>query len=121
MTTMTSAEARARFDDALDGELTAEQQAAFDAALASDQALREEYERLRALLHDTGALGRVSHVDLLSGVQDKLRARSAGRFYRDRFASRGASGGLSVMIALSACLLLGVLVWFAYDAGLFAR
>jgi anti-sigma factor RsiW len=120
--TMDGDEARARFDAALDDELSREERAEFDAALAADPALRAEYERLRSVLAGAGALGRVSSVDLLSGVQHKLRARSGGRFYRDRFAERrGGRGSLAWMLAISACLVLCVVLWFAYDAGLFLR
>lgn len=115
-------EARALFDAALDDELDPDARAEFELALATDAQLREDYERHRALFAATGALGRVSQVDLLAGVQHKLRARSGGKFYRDRFAERrGQSAGLSVMIAGASILVLGVLIWFAYTMGLFDR
>lgn len=117
---MTSDEARTRFDAALDDELADEERAAFEAALAADGLLRAEYERHRGLF--AGALGRVSQVDLLAGVQHKLRARSGGKFYRDRFSERRAtSASLGLILAVSACLVLLVLLWFAYDAGLLLK
>jgi anti-sigma factor RsiW len=119
---MTADEARALFDAALDDELDTEARAAFEGALATDSQLREDYERHRSLFAATGALGRVSQVDLLAGVQHKLRARSGGKFYRDRFAERrGQSAGLGVMIAGASILVLGVLLWFAYTSGLLDR
>ena len=119
---MTADEARALFDAALDEELDADARAAFEGALATDPELHEEYERHRSLFAATGTLGRVSQVDLLAGVQHKLRARSGGKFYRDRFAERrGQSAGLGVMIAGAGFLVIGVLLWFAYTSGLFAR
>ena len=116
---MNSEEARGHFDAVLDGDLSPEEHAAFEAALAEDAALREAFTRYRRLLEATRALGRdVPQVDLLPGVQDKLRARSGGRFYRDRFAARR---GLHVGWMLGACAALVVLValWLAHDAGLF--
>lgn len=119
---MTVDEARALFDAALDGELADEVRGEFENVLAADDALRAEYERHRSLFAATEALGRVSQVDLLAGVQHKLRARSGGKFYRDRFAERrGQSASLGVVIVVSAVLVIGVLLWFAYTSGLFAR
>ena len=119
---MTSDEARARFDAALDDELSPDARAAFEAALARDAALREELARHRVVLEATRALGReVPKVDLLPGVQHKLRARSGGRFYRDRFAEqRGLRGPAVWMLALCALLVVLVALWLAYDAGLFS-
>ncbi|MDB4985359.1 MAG: hypothetical protein JWN04_537 [Myxococcaceae bacterium] len=118
---LTGDEARALFDAALDGELGAEQQLALDEALARDERLRADYERHRAMLSATSELGLSAPVDLLSGVQHKLRARSGGKFYRDRFSERRSGGeGLRWLIVLSACLIVAVLLWFAFDAGLLA-
>jgi anti-sigma factor RsiW len=87
--------ARALFEQALDGQLDPRQRAEFDAALAEDPALRVEYEELVGFRATTARLARAEplpSVDLLAGVQHKLRARSGGKFYRDRFAERrGAS------------------------------
>jgi anti-sigma factor RsiW len=120
---MTADQARALFDAALDGELSDASRAEFEAALAADPVLRGEYDQHRAVLSAAGELGRVSHVDLLAGVQHKLRARSGGKFYRDRFAERRGttSGSLGMIMAASACVVLSVLLWFAYEGGLFAR
>ncbi len=114
-------EARARFDAAVDGELSSGERAAFEAALGASEALRTEFERHRAVVQATGELGRVSQVDLLAGVQQKLRVRSAGRFYRDRFAERSGRGLLPWLLALATIFVLIVALWFAYDAGFFAR
>ena len=119
---MTPEDARALFDAALDGELDSDARAEFDAVLAGNEQLREEYERHGALFASTEALGRVSQVDLLAGVQHKLRARSGGKFYRDRFSERrGQSGTLGVVMVVSAGLVISVLLWFAYSSGLFDR
>lgn len=72
---MNSAEARDRFSDALDGELSSEEQAAFQTALERDEALRSEYEELHQLVVGMHRLRKVdSEVHLLVGVQEKLRA-----------------------------------------------
>jgi len=117
---MTPDQARARFDAARDGELDAEQREAFEDALAGDDALREEYARHRALFDAASNLREAPAVDLLAGVQDKLRARSGGKFYRDRFSRRSGqqSESLRALIVLSACLIVATLLWFAYQAGL---
>lgn len=106
--------ARALFERALDGELDAATFAEFDAVLRADGALKAEYEELEALRKATRALSEEPiRVDLLSGVQHKLRARSGGKFYRDRFAEqRGRQGALTWMLAAAAVLLLGVSLWF---------
>jgi len=117
---MTREEARACFDAAVDDELSADERARFEAALAREPELRAEYERHRAtieaarrLFEDPGA------VDLLDGVQRKLRARSGGRFYRDRFAGRrGLRGGVGLLVGISGVVVLLVLAWLAYVRGL---
>jgi len=120
---MNDDELRARFDDAIDDALSADERRAFEAALATRPALRAEYERHREVLEATRALGNApAPVDLLGEVQRKLRARSGGRFYRDRFAEqRGRRGGMGVMLLLSALVVLLVLAWFAYASGLFTE
>jgi anti-sigma factor RsiW len=118
---MTSEEARARFDAAIDAELSESERVAFERALADDPAVHAEFERHRAIVEQARTVGRaVATVDLLGGVQDKLRARSGGRFYRDRFAEQRTGAGLSLMISTSAVLVLLVLAWLLYDAGMFA-
>ena len=120
---LTAEQARARFDAALDGELDADERARFDAALADDAELRAEYERHRSVLAATKLLGeQVPSVDLLSSVQHKLRARSGGRFYRDRFSERRTTHGtLWVVMAISAAFVLATLGWFAYQSGWFGQ
>ncbi|MEZ4252572.1 MAG: hypothetical protein R3B99_30550 [Polyangiales bacterium] len=135
---MTGDEARERFSEAYDDELSAEERAAFDAALDADPALRAEYEDFRALLdgthalaggddpdlHDDVALRRAflegtafegegsdePVPDLLPGVQKKIRERSRGRYYRDRFAERGKLA-TPVLLAVVMALVLGM-AWF---------
>lgn len=118
---MTPEQVRSCFDAALDDELDAGERAAFEAALAADAALREEYARHRDVVEATRRLGSEGPaVDLLAGVQEKLRARSGGKFYRDRFAEqRGRSASIGWMLGASATLVVVVALWLAYQAGLF--
>ncbi len=135
--TMSADEARDLFSDAYDGTLSAEQQSAFDALLESDNDLRVEYEELRELLDETQGLKElfrdagVSEAEaleafmadrplpgeteppppLLRGVQRKLRERSRGRFYRDRFTEKRTMGWTPLILALLMVLILGV-AWF---------
>lgn len=111
---MTADEARALFDAAYDGELDDDSRAAFEALLAHDAAVRSEYESFRVTMSRTRALDATPPIDLLSGVQDKLRARSGGRFYRDRFSTqRGRSPQLVWMLVLSALVLVAFALFAA--------
>jgi hypothetical protein len=112
-------EARENFSAAFDGEL-GEARAAFDALLAEDAELREEYEEFAQLLRETQSLafdealpeaGGAPTPDLLAGVQRKLRVRSGGRYYRDRFSERSVRG-LSVPVLVAALMLVVLVVWF---------
>ena len=101
---MTPDEARERFSAAWDGELAAEDKAAFDAALAADPALAAEYEEFSQLLREAHAMAEDDDEevpDLLGGVQNRIRARSRGRFYRDRFATESrARSTLPIMLGI---------------------
>ena len=97
---MTRDEARDLFSAAWDGEL-GDARAEFDALLAADAALRAEYDAFTQILRETQSLTQGGSPlasdsepapDVLAGVQRKLRARSGGRFYRDRFSERAARG-----------------------------
>ena len=114
---MTADEARELFSEALEAELSPDQQQAFDAALAADAELRAEYDAFREMLELTRQAPKaVSRPDLLPGVQKRLRARSKGRFYGDRFAQRAGLGVMHpVLLALLMLLLLG-LGWVALEA-----
>jgi anti-sigma factor RsiW len=120
---MTREQARALFPRALDSELAADEQAAFEQALAGDEELQREFSQLRAVQHAASALRAASPtIDLLGSVQHKLRARSGGRFYRDRFAERRGRGGLLIWTLAGSfvMLLLGVL-WLGVRSGLLGR
>jgi hypothetical protein len=111
---MTADEGRDLFDAAYDGELDAETSAEFEILLANDGNVRAEYESYRVAMARTRTLKTAPPVDLLSGVQDKLRARSGGRFYKDRFSTRrGRSPQLTLMLVLSGLVLLACALFAA--------
>lgn len=116
---MTADEARDCFSAAYDGELDEAQQAEFEAALQQDPELASDYAGFRlALLGLAGptAPGTGAPIpDLLPGVQERLRARSRGRFYADRFAERRGRGSYTlVLVMLILALLMGML-WFSSE------
>lgn len=110
---MTSDQARERFDEAFEGELSREVEVAFEAALAADPSLRDEWETFVATMREVRGLSlhdeEASAPALAAGVQHKLRVRSRGRFYRDRFASVGRRE-LLVPVLLAVVAVLVVLV-----------
>lgn len=90
---MTGEQARELFSEAYEGDLDAERKEAFEQALGADEALRTEYEQFCDMLRATSRLALQdgdAEPDLLAGVQRKLRARSRGRYYRDRFSERAS-------------------------------
>ena len=106
---MTSEQARELFSAALESELDGAARAEFEAALLADPELARDYTSFRALLARTRPADEAPQApDLLSGVQRRLRERSRGRFYADRFAER--SGGGLVQPWTLALILLGVIV-----------
>jgi hypothetical protein len=121
---MTSDEARDLFGDAIEGTLGREQQAALDAALASDAELREEYDAYRLVVKGAASIGRAAEKDgeevpapdLLAGVQSRLRRRSRGRFYRDRFSQQaGPRSALPVLVAIVVALTIAA-TWVALQS-----
>jgi anti-sigma factor RsiW len=112
---MTTDEAYERFSAAADGELTAEDRAAFDALLRDDEKLRKEYDEYVKLIGETRQLADTDAPDLLGGVQARLRQRSRGRFYRDRFATRSGSGTLTPILLALGMLLVIAITWLALN------
>lgn len=114
--------ARALFQRALDDDLSLEERAALNQALAADAELAKELASLRELMAATAALGSATPpIDLLSSVQQKLRTRSGGRFYRDRFAERqGQKSALSWVLGASFLVLLATVLWLSVRGGLFS-
>lgn len=114
--------ARALFQRALDDELSVDEREALEAALAEDPALDAELSALRRVVQVASELGPPPSVDLLAQVQGKLRARSGGRFYRDRFSEkRGRGALLRWAIAGSILVVLVTVLWLSFEAGLLAR
>ena len=112
---MTSSEARELFSEALAGELDRVTFEQFQIALQADANLSEEYREFAAFcaaLRNSAASQSAAPVpDLLPGVQRRIRARSRGRFYRDRFAERsGLKWHPTVALALALLTLLA-LAW----------
>jgi anti-sigma factor RsiW len=106
---MSPEQARDLFSEAFEGDLDAERKAAFEAALADDEELKKEYDDFVDTFRMVGQLGQADdHAppDLLRGVQERLRQRSRGRYYRDRFSQRAGPGWLMPLILAIVCLLL---------------
>ncbi len=116
---MNQDEARACFDRALDGELSQDERRAFDEALAREPSLRDEFSKLEQVVEATRSLAAASPpVDLLGGVQTRLRERSGGRFYRDRFSEQSGRGALLMwMLAGASLVLIAAAAWLALDFG----
>lgn len=109
---MSPDEAREAFGDAHDGVLDADARAKFDAALEADEALREEFSRYQELVRAAGSLDDDAPApDLLQGVQQKLRARSGGRFFRDRFSERARPAAPLPVILAGAMLVVLLVAW----------
>lgn len=116
-------QARALFARALDDELDADERALLEEALAHHPELDAELTALRRVVRATGKLSEATpSVDLLASVQGKLRSRSGGRFYRDRFSQRRGRGALLLwVVAASILVLLVTLMWFGFETGVLGR
>jgi anti-sigma factor RsiW len=116
---MTSEQARELFSAALDGELDAGEREAFDRALHDDAALAQEYTAFRATFEHARAATAPAREpdaaptpDLLPGVQRRLRQRSRGRFYGDRFSERLGRGLTQPLLLALIMVALLALAWF---------
>jgi anti-sigma factor RsiW len=116
---MTNDEAYERFSAAADGELSADERTAFEALLASDAKLRQEYDDYKKMIGETKLLAETDAPNLLGGVQERLRRRSKGRFYRDRFASRSGPGTLTPILLAVGMLVVLAIVWLALNFTIF--
>ena len=105
---MNAEEARDLFSEAYDGMLAGERLAAFEAALDHDPDLKAEYDELVELLDEAHGLGEeeMEVPNLLPGVQKKLRERSKGKYYGDRFS---LAKGFSWMPIVLTFVMLGLL------------
>jgi anti-sigma factor RsiW len=115
---VTANEARELFSAALEGELTEEEQRRFAAALERDAGLGAEYREFVACndaLRHAAAAAPGPVPDLLPGVQSRLRARSRGRFYADRFAERSGTGWQPTVLFALLMLALLALCWLGVN------
>lgn len=109
---MSKDEARELFSAAFDEQLTPEQRKAFDSLLAGDAELKTEYEQFKSMLGDAHRLSLDDDLgapppDLLGKVQTKLRKRSRGRYYRDRYSEKTGLGAmLPIIIGLVMLIIL---------------
>lgn len=111
---MRADEARDLFSAAWDGELDAARRAELDAALAADPQLRAEWEEFTEMLRQAQSLGEGDEdetPDLLAGVQTRLRVRSRGRFYRDRFATQATNRSMVPIVLGLIMLAVVALAW----------
>jgi ferric-dicitrate binding protein FerR (iron transport regulator) len=123
MTSMTKEHARELFSDAFEGTLEPETQRELEALLASDAELAEEYAQFQEALALIGKQPSLPSPNLLPGIQRKLRMRSRGRFYGDRFSERLGLGLIHpVALAVLMLALLGLgfiaLRWLEASAAL---
>lgn len=117
---MNAEDAEALFSAAYDAELPAEERREFERALREDPELAARYQDFCATIQTLKlADEQVPTPDLLAGVQRRLRMKSGGRFYADRFAERAGAGRQQLFILLWASALVLVTLWavFAYFGG----
>lgn len=111
---MTPEEAEETFSAAYDGLLDESTQRAFEATLAEHPELAEQYAefcRTLSALKDLHADSDIPAPDLLGGVQRRLRDKSGGRYYVDRFAERSGWGAKQLFVSLLAFVLFLTLFW----------
>lgn len=114
---MNSNEARDLFSEAFEGDLDEERRGAFDQALADDDELSAEYEDFVETFQMMGRLAAPESVqapNLLPRIQERIRRRSGGRYYRDRFAKRTTGPGfmMPLIAAIAVLVVLGI-AWYA--------
>lgn len=116
MTDKSPDEIRDLFSAALEGELAEGEKKEFEAALAENAVLLDEYAAFRSMFRGTAAIAHTTEAEtdekepaLLRGVQERLNKRSKGRFYRDRF-SRDAGGRSATWLLLILIVLMVAIV-----------
>jgi anti-sigma factor RsiW len=120
---MSPDEARDLFSQAFEGDLDAARREAFDAALASDEELRREYQDFVETFQLVARMGAAEDdadaPDLVRGVQERIRKRSRGRYYRDRFSQRAGGPGwvLPLLLAIVSVLVIAT-AWLALESGI---
>lgn len=117
---MNASEARDLFSEAFEGDLEEERKAAFDEALMDDEELDADYADFVETFNMMRGLAEPESVkapNLLPRIQERIRRRSGGRYYRDRFSKRvGASGMSMQLIGVFAVLIVIAAAWFALQA-----
>lgn len=114
---MNAEDAEALFSAAYDAELPPEERREFERALQANPELAQRYRDFCMTIQTLKlAEESVPAPDLLAGVQRRLRMKSGGRFYRDRFAERAGRGRQQLYILLWTSAVVLVLLWvmFAY-------
>ena len=111
---MTADEARDLFADAAEGNL-GERREAFEQAIAADAELEGEYALYKQLMGATRAMGDEEAPDatapaILPAVQKKIRVRSRGRFFKDRFAESGDKNTLTLVLTMAVLLLVAATI-----------
>jgi hypothetical protein len=101
-----SEELAIRFSEYLDDEMTAEDRAAFEAELATDDALATALEKFTKTLDVLGGLT-TPEVDLSAQVQTKIRRRSRGRYFGSH-SLRRQRVQTEIFIAIALTLLAGI-------------
>lgn len=117
---MNTEDAEALFSAAFDAELPPEERREFERVLNDNPMLAERYREFCLTIQTLKlAEDNTPTPDLLAGVQRRLRMKSGGRFYRDRFAERAGGGRQQLFIVLWALALVMVMlaVLFAYFGG----
>ena len=114
---MKASEARDLFSEAFEGDLEEERKAAFDAALKEDEELDADYADFVETFQMMRGLAEPESVqapNLLPRIQERIRRRSGGKYYRDRFAKRvGGPGWTMPIILIFAVLAVLGIAWFA--------
>lgn len=113
---MNPGEARDLFSEAFEGDLEDERKEAFDAVLDEDEELKADYDDFVDTFQLMGRLASEDTVrppNLLPRIQERIRRRSGGRYYRDRFAKRAGGPGwaMPVIAALVVLVMLGIVYY----------
>jgi hypothetical protein len=94
-------------EHAAESEPASEGDAGHGTVISSDDADERSVRSILRRAH----IGRVHEVDLLGGVQRRIRERSRGRFYRDGWSRGGAATSTYVLTSLLMLVILA-LVYF---------
>lgn len=115
---MNAEEARDLFSEAFEGDLDEARQQAFQKALADDEVLAAEYEDFLDTFRIMDRIGEepIEVPNLLPKIQERIRRRSRGRYYRDRFSQRIGLQWMLPVIASIALLFILAVAWYAIES-----